>query len=91
MNHDDARPDVSQLRETVSHWLKNGGEAAPTSPKTRSNFSNNCWEPPSAAGWESIACRDEFLLSVVIPVFNEVAHDRRSDSPRARLRNSRAN
>jgi glycosyltransferase involved in cell wall biosynthesis len=71
LNHDDARPDVSQLRETVSHWLKNGGEAAPHA-EDAVDFLEQLLGAAVCRRLGIYRLSDDFLLSVVIPVFNEV-------------------
>ncbi len=71
MSQDDASSDVSQLREAVLQWRKNGGDVEPHA-EDAVDFLEQLLGAAICRRLGIYRLSDGFLLSVVIPVFNEV-------------------
>ena len=72
MNRDENTPDVSQLREALLQWKPGDDELAGSAGRDSIGFLEQLLGPAVCRRLGIYRLSDEFLLSVVIPVFNEV-------------------
>jgi glycosyltransferase involved in cell wall biosynthesis len=72
LNRDEATPDVSQLREAFLQWKQGDCELAGSDSRDAIGFLEQLLGPAVCRRLGIYRLSDDFLLSVVIPVFNEV-------------------
>ncbi len=72
MNRDKATPDVSQLREAFLQWKQGDCQLAGSDSRDAIGFLEQLLGPAVCRRLGIYRLSDDFLLSVVIPVFNEV-------------------
>lgn len=72
MNRDEATPDVSHLRDAFLQWKQGDCELAGSDSRDAIGFLEQLLGPAVCRRLGIYRLSDDFLLSVVIPVFNEV-------------------
>jgi glycosyltransferase involved in cell wall biosynthesis len=72
LSRDEATPDVSQLREAFLQWKQGDHELAGSDSRDAIGFLEQLLGPAVCRRLGIYRLSDDFLLSVVIPVFNEV-------------------
>jgi glycosyltransferase involved in cell wall biosynthesis len=72
LSRDEATPDVSQLREAFLQWKHGDFELAGSNSRDTIGFLEQLLGPAVCRRLGIYRLSDDFLLSVVVPVFNEV-------------------